>query len=112
MTEPGFLCALDLVDTILLSSRSTGFQIPGWVIATQGSLKIDEVFVECDGKGRYRTSFPQPRPDVGRHYPSLANSGSSGFVTSDIPLKRATDESIDIRVVAKCNGVEHSVLTK
>src|SRR6266480_4226475 len=110
MPETDFLCALDLVETILLSSRSPYFQIFGWIIANDGSVKIDEVWVECHGKGRYRASFPQPRPDVEQHYPLLENSGSSGFVTADIPLQSGTDESVDISVIAKCNGVEHSVL--
>ena len=112
MSEPHFLCALDVVDTLVLNSRDAKFQIWGWIIAANANVKIDEVFVDCDGKGRYRTSFPQPRPDVASHYPDLENAASSGFVTPGIPLQFRADESVDVTVIAQCNGVEYPVLTK
>jgi sulfotransferase family protein len=110
MTAPSFLCALDLIDSIAVSTRWASVQIYGWIIASDGAVQIDEVWIECAGK-LYPTSFPQPRPDVGSHYPSLENSAQSGFATGDIPLQRS-DESIDIRVIAKCKCVEHLALTR
>jgi len=112
MTAPRFLCALDLVDSIRVSTRWSSVRIWGWIIATDGTTRIDQVSVECDGKGPYPTSFPEPRPDVGRHYPALENSDQSGFVTGDIPLQRERDECIDIAVIARCEGFEHRVLTR
>src|ERR1051325_11199637 len=110
MAASTFLCALDLVDSISVSARWASVQIYGWIIATDGTV-IDEVFVECDSKARYPASFPEPRPDVANPYPSLENSDRSGFATSDIPFERAA-ESIDIRVIARCAGVEHLILTR
>ena len=112
MTAPRFLCALDLVDSIRVSTRWSSVRIWGWIIATDGTTRVEKVSIECDGKGPYPTSFPEPRPDVGRHYPALENSDQSGFVTGEIPLERERDECIDITVIARCEGVEHRALTR
>jgi len=112
MSESNFLCALDLVDTLVLNSRDAKFQVWGWIVAANATVRIDEVFVDCAGKGRYPTWFPQPRPDVASHYPDLENAADSGFISHNIPLIFGTDESVDVTVIAKCNGVEFAVLTK